>query len=69
MAKILSENNRTLYQCEICGYRYGERAWAEKCEAWCKEHRSCNLEIIVHGLPATMSAARAGKSSERRLKT
>jgi len=57
MVKTLNENNKTLYQCEICGYRYEERAWAEKCEAWCKEHHSCNLEIIAHGMPPTPQGA------------
>jgi len=45
MVKILRENNKTLYQCEECGFRYEEQLWAEKCEAWCKEHKSCNVEI------------------------
>lgn len=51
MVKVLNENNKTLYQCEECGFRYEEREWAEKCEAWCREHHSCNLEIIAHGEP------------------
>lgn len=40
-----------LFVCQECGYGYRERDWAEKCEAWCREHNSCNLEIIEHGLP------------------
>jgi len=48
MVKVLNENNRALYQCEECGFRYTLREWAEKCEAWCKEHKSCNLEITAH---------------------
>lgn len=51
MVKLLSEDSNTLYQCEICGYRYEDKEWAEKCEAWCKEHKSCNLEIVAHGTP------------------
>jgi len=51
MVKILRENNKTLYQCEECRFRYEEQSWAEKCEAWCKEHQSCNIEIISHGIP------------------
>ncbi len=35
-------------QCDICGFHYKEKEWAEKCEAWCKEHHSCNLEITEH---------------------
>lgn len=55
MVKLLSENNKTLYQCEICGYRYEDKEWAERCEAWCKEHKSCNLEITAHGEPSDTS--------------
>ena len=51
MVKIIEKNGR-LYQCEECGYAYEDKEWAEKCEAWCKEHKSCNLEIIQHGKPA-----------------
>lgn len=31
--------------------QYTEKEWAEKCEAWCKEHKSCNIEIISHAIP------------------
>ncbi len=37
-----------LYQCPECGLHYKEKKWAECCEAWCKEHHSCNLEITDH---------------------
>lgn len=40
--------NKTLYQCEECGLKYENKEIAEKCQAWCKEHKSCNLEIIKH---------------------
>lgn len=40
-----------MFVCKECGYRYNEREWAEKCQAWCSAHQSCNLEIIQHGLP------------------
>ena len=53
MVKVIDENNKTLYQCEECGFRYEEQARAEKCEAWCKEHQSCNIEITSHGIPPT----------------
>jgi len=36
------------WQCEECGLVYEDKDWAEKCEAWCKEHKSCNLEITAH---------------------
>lgn len=47
-----SENNKKLYQCPECGLSYDDEKWKEKCEAWCKEHQSCNLEIISHSVVA-----------------
>ncbi|MEK9179776.1 MAG: hypothetical protein AAB893_04900 [Patescibacteria group bacterium] len=40
--------NKKLYQCNECKLKYRDREWAEKCEEWCKEHKSCNLDIIKH---------------------
>ena len=42
------KENKELYQCEECGFHYAEKEMAEKCEVWCKEHHSCNLEITSH---------------------
>lgn len=39
------------YSCSECGFEYEEKQWADACEAWCREHHSCNLEIIAHGTP------------------
>ena len=44
----LGASNKELYQCEECGFHYAEKEWAEKCEAWCREHKSCNIEITAH---------------------
>ena len=38
----------SLFQCPECGLKYRDKEWAEKCEAWCKAHHSCNLEITAH---------------------
>lgn len=35
-----------LFSCEECKMLYKEKTIAEKCQAWCKAHHSCNLEII-----------------------
>ena len=51
MPKTITQQDKELYQCEECGFKYAEKEWAEKCEAWCKEHQSCNIEIIAHGTP------------------
>jgi hypothetical protein len=49
VAKIIdSEKDEKLYQCPECGFHYAEKEWAEKCEAWCREHKSCNIEITAH---------------------
>jgi len=41
-----------LFQCEECKLHYQEKNWAEKCEAWCKQHNSCNLKITKHSIEA-----------------
>ena len=51
MVKEIKKNGDTLYLCEECGMAYKEKEWAQKCQAWCKEHHTCNLEIIEHAVP------------------
>jgi transposase-like protein len=34
-----------LYRCDECGFHYRDKATAERCRAWCREHKSCNLDI------------------------
>jgi len=49
MVKIIENSkNEKLFQCEECGMKYAEKEIAEKCEAWCREHKSCNLDIIKY---------------------
>ena len=43
-----------LYQCENCKLSYKNKILAEKCQNWCKKHKSCNLEIIKHSLKTKM---------------
>lgn len=50
MVKIVQQNNQKLYQCEECGLKYESEKIAEKCRAWCGEHKSCNLDIIKHAV-------------------
>jgi len=38
------------FVCSECGFAYRNREWAQKCGAWCKEHKSCNLEITKHAV-------------------
>jgi len=53
-----------MYQCEECGFQYEERGWAEKCEAWCKEHQSCNIEITAHAIPQEDESKKDGLKPE-----
>ncbi len=39
-----------VYVCEECGFEYEEKEWPEKCEAWCKKYKGCNLEITKHSI-------------------
>lgn len=45
-----TDKKNKLYKCPACGLKYKEQEWAEKCEEWCKKHKSCNLEITKHAL-------------------
>jgi len=44
-----NKKSNKVYICSECGYEYEEKEWAVKCQNWCKEHKSCNLDIIKHG--------------------
>ena len=34
-----------VYQCPECGLHYEDEKMAKQCEAFCKEHNACSLEI------------------------
>lgn len=46
----MSRKIKKLYQCPICGLKYKEKQWTEKCENWCLKYKSCNLEITKHSI-------------------
>ena len=52
MVKEIQTKEATLFQCEECGMKYRDKETAEKCQAWCAEHNSCNLEIIKDAVGA-----------------
>lgn len=41
-----------IYQCPICHLHYTDKATAEKCEAWCKNHKSCSVEVAKLSIEA-----------------
>jgi len=45
-----SKGKERLYSCPECNMDYSDPDWAKKCAAWCKEHKSCNLDIIRHAV-------------------
>jgi len=50
MVKELEKNNKKYFQCETCKFAYEDKDWAGKCQAWCDEHSSCNLEITKNAV-------------------
>ncbi|HIH39638.1 TPA: hypothetical protein HA219_02885 [Candidatus Woesearchaeota archaeon] len=38
------------YTCPECGFSYKEKKWRDRCKRWCSAHKSCNLNIIKHGV-------------------
>jgi uncharacterized C2H2 Zn-finger protein len=44
-SKQKTKDRSKLYKCPECGFLYKEKEWADKCQAWCKKHHTCNLEI------------------------
>ena len=50
MVKERADNTEKVYECESCCLSYKDKKWAEKCEAWCKKHHSCNMKITCYSL-------------------
>lgn len=48
MVRETHVRGETLYVCEFCGLLYKEKYWAQRCEAYCKEHNACSLDIMQH---------------------
>ncbi len=46
MPEAITRDETTLYACSVCGLLYTEEATASRCQAWCTQHQSCNIEII-----------------------
>ena len=41
------EDRPGIFLCKECGLGYGDRATAEACEAYCRSHQSCSMEITA----------------------
>lgn len=47
---LLPRGAEKTYRCPECGLHYADEKIAKRCEAWCKEHKSCNLDIIKYAV-------------------
>lgn len=50
MVEETNLEGKIVYKCMKCGWLYRKRELAEKCQAWCKKHKSCNLEIAKYAI-------------------
>jgi len=54
MVKEINYQERVYFYCEDCKLVYDSRDWAVKCEDWCRENDSCNIEITGHSIKKTL---------------
>ena len=52
---------KKLYKCKECELIYKDKKLAEKCERWCKEHKSCNLKITKYAVNKKIVRNKNGK--------
>ena len=64
MSHIIQKGGSTYHQCEECKLVYDKKAIAEQCEAWCKEHKSCNIEITKHAVQVDVQTGSAKKEEK-----
>jgi len=50
MVQKIKKNKKILFQCKECNLVYENKKLAEKCEAYCKEHHACNIELIANSV-------------------
>lgn len=50
MIKEINKKGKRAFMCGECCIAYKDKKWAEKCEAWCKKHNSCNPKITCYSL-------------------
>ena len=43
-------NGKKYYMCPVCEFYYKTEELAQKCEDFCKTHKSCSLEITKHAI-------------------
>lgn len=46
----MKKEKKQIYTCPECNFKYEDKVWADKCEAWCKKYKSCSIEITKHAI-------------------
>ncbi len=54
MVREINYQSKKYYYCEYCKLVFTNKMWAEKCEKWCKDNQSCNIEITRHSIKKTL---------------
>ncbi len=44
------KDQKKSFLCTLCKFTYKTKKWAEKCEAWCRTYKSCNVDITKHAV-------------------
>ena len=50
IVKEIEKKGKKYYVCEECEFAYMDRETAQKCQDWCNEHHSCNIEITKNAV-------------------
>ncbi len=43
-------DKKQIYQCQECGLHYRKKGLAKQCEAFCKKHKACSMEIASQAI-------------------
>jgi len=62
MVSEIRRDGKVLYACDICGFLYKEKSWAEKCQEYCAAHGACSLEITSHAVSERVRARNRPKA-------
>ncbi len=52
MTDLVQQGGKTYHQCGECKLLYPKKQLAVECETWCREHGTCNIEIVKHAITA-----------------
>lgn len=56
--------NEVIFQCSDCGLHYKDAKIARKCEAYCKKHKACSMEVTKHSIERLRSILKSSKDKK-----